>query len=424
MKHYKSETVREAAKSYGWLEILAYLAPSLQPAIKAGHRRHVPCPVHGGSDGFRIFKDAHQTGGTICNSCGAHTDGFSTLMWANGWDFKTCLEEVGNLLNVEPVEYKKAANGSSSYAKAKTQIAKPSIAHNEQKAEAGTVQRAPGQVVTLVPPSVEVPDWLREQREKMEREAQRQAAYSEALEGRIDKVWAQCVPLSRQGTQPARLYLKSRGIVCRLDPIERADSVRFHPEMSYYDTDGNEVGKFPCIVAAIRDGKGEVITLHRTYLTNNGKKAAVESPKKMMSVPAGKNVNGGCIPLVELDGSGVLGFAEGMETALAAYRATQIPVWSTVNAQLMETVEVPSGIHTVLIWADKDKSMRGEQAATTLKAKLEKQGIKVLVLVPRLPIKASAKGIDWNDILLSQGVMGFPSKKMLEGVKVSVGGEK
>ncbi|MFI3276970.1 MAG: DNA primase, partial [Vibrio sp.] len=43
-----------------------------------------------------------------------------------------------------------------------------------------------------------------------------------------------------------------------------------------------------------------------------------------------------------------------------------------------------------------------------LKSKLEKQGYTVHVLLPKLPIPPRAKGIDWNDVLVTQGQMGFP----------------
>ncbi|NMS31090.1 DNA primase, partial [Vibrio parahaemolyticus] len=102
-------------------------------------------------------------------------------------------------------------------------------------------------------------------------------------------------------------------------------------------------------------------------------------------IPDGLDVNGAAIRLGEPT-EGILGVAEGLETALSAYRVTQIPVWSTVNATLMESFEVPEGVHTVLIWADKDKSVTGEKSANVLKAKLEKRGIRVYVLLPKLPI--------------------------------------
>ena len=51
-----------------WEEILAVLAPQLQAAMDR-KGRHVPCPIHGGKDGFRVFRDVDETGGSICNTC-------------------------------------------------------------------------------------------------------------------------------------------------------------------------------------------------------------------------------------------------------------------------------------------------------------------------------------------------------------------
>ena len=62
-----------------WTEILEAVAPALEPALRRPGR-HVPCPVHGGKDGFRLFRDVAQTGGGICNTCGAFHDGFAVLM--------------------------------------------------------------------------------------------------------------------------------------------------------------------------------------------------------------------------------------------------------------------------------------------------------------------------------------------------------
>ncbi|ECS4958781.1 zinc-binding protein, partial [Salmonella enterica subsp. enterica serovar Typhimurium] len=54
MSYYKADTVREAANG-NWLFILAALAPHLEPALRKPGR-HVSCPIHGGKDGFRLFK--------------------------------------------------------------------------------------------------------------------------------------------------------------------------------------------------------------------------------------------------------------------------------------------------------------------------------------------------------------------------------
>ncbi|PHM45586.1 DUF7146 domain-containing protein [Xenorhabdus miraniensis] len=254
--------------------------------------------------------------------------------------------------------------------------------------------------------------WLLELQEEMEKRMERERAYSARFREKIEKVWNECLPFSSHVTEPMRLYFKNRELLFKVDEVEKSDSLRFNPAMSYYDEDGNEVGKFPTIVCAIRDIEGNLVTLHRIYLTQNGKKAKVGNAKKMVPIPEGLDVNGAAIRLGEPT-EGILGVAEGLETALSAYRVTQIPVWSTVNATLMESFEVPEGVHTVLIWADKDKSVTGEKSANMLKAKLEKRGTRVYVLLPKLPIPPRAKGIDWNDVLMSQGSLGFPNARYL-----------
>ena len=80
-----------------WESIVASLAPQLVQAVeRAPH--HVPCPVHGGTDGFRLFRDFDETGGGVCNTCGIHHDGYTLLMWANGWDFLTTHHAIHDML--------------------------------------------------------------------------------------------------------------------------------------------------------------------------------------------------------------------------------------------------------------------------------------------------------------------------------------
>ena len=97
-KAIESDLVRNAARG-AWLSILDFLAPELERAIsKPG--RHIGCPVHGGKDGFKLFRDADLSGGGICNSCGAKPDGFSLLMWLRGWSFPDALKAVANVLGI------------------------------------------------------------------------------------------------------------------------------------------------------------------------------------------------------------------------------------------------------------------------------------------------------------------------------------
>lgn len=255
---------------------------------------------------------------------------------------------------------------------------------------------------------------------------------SQAKSEKIEKVWRESVSILSPAAKPARDYLANRGIrlgSARYHALTDNDALRFHPALPYYDvvvveepdSQGNlkkvekvvNLGEFPVLICAIKDQKGELVTLHRTYLTKKGgKKARVECPRKMLPVPDSKTITGEAIPLAN-PVNGVLGVAEGLETALSGYRATGIPTWPTVNANMLENFNPPKGVHTLLVWADKDKSMTGELSASILKERMEKKGVKVVVLLPSQPIAKRAKGIDWNDVLLEHGLSGFPLKRRL-----------
>lgn len=103
-----------------WLDIFHSLAPDLHAAcLNVG--RHVPCPVHGGKDGFRLFKDAPETGGGICNTCNngsAMPNGLMVLAWVNGWDESIALARVAEFLgvvNYDGALLKGPSNNSASY---------------------------------------------------------------------------------------------------------------------------------------------------------------------------------------------------------------------------------------------------------------------------------------------------------------------
>src|SRR5690606_37002179 len=98
-------------------------------------------------------------------------------------------------------------------------------------------------------------------------------------------------------------------------------------------------------------------------------KAPVETPKKMMPVPNGKTVIGASIKLGKPIG-GVLGVAEGVETALAVRTGSGMVTWSVLNATLLESFVPPDSARTLFIWADLDREhrgkRRGEEAAKRL----------------------------------------------------------
>lgn len=477
--------VRQAATG-NWLAILATLAPHIEGALKRPGR-HTGCPVHGGKDGFRLFKDVDQTGGGICNSCGAKSDGISLLMWLNDWSYQEALKHTAGLLGVEsstasrkrpaastvqpeqsatkPIAtyvgevhkwgtacYKhNQSNGKSFYLELKTEDVpvqelwgwglKPlttglkkgqrvrvcNMGRKNGRANVWTIEHLDQDVQEHSEPELEDQSnvislyrdkpWLREVQEKIQQRIEREQLYAVQLKERIAGIWDECLSILDPASKPGRIYLNSRGIGMR---AISQDALRFHPSLPYHDQEGNKLGEFPSLVAAIRNADGELVTLHRTYLSSEGTKAKVPGggpTKKMMPIPHGMDVKGCSIPLLDIGNSGVLGIAEGMETALSAARATGIPTWAAVSAVLLECFEVPKGVGTVVIWADKDRSRTGEVSAQALAQRLEAQGVNVHIMLPATAIPALAKSVDWNDVLVKEGVMGFPSPSYIRAIK-------
>ncbi|MNR71563.1 Zinc-binding domain of primase-helicase [compost metagenome] len=325
-----------------WPYILQDLAPELSEAMsRAPH--HVSCPVHGGKDGFRLFKDYPDTGGGYCNTCGAQANGFAIVAWVRGYSIKDAVRDVARWL------------------------------HGEETAP--TIHRRP--------PPPKVPDVIDPRK-----------AY-----GRIRKAWTESTEL--QGT-PAEAYLANRGIWKENMPV----SLRAHAGLSFWDAEKKAItGTFPCLLAPIKDKDGRIVSLHRIYLSPEGGKAPVDNCKKMMSPCA--ELRGAAIKLFQA--GDVLGVAEGIETALAAHAISRMPVWSCISATLMELVDIPDSVRKVVIWADLDHSKRGLQAAEKLAARLREAGKEVEICLPTGDIPEGQKGVDWLDVLLTQGLEGFPS---------------
>src|SRR5690606_39807 len=122
--------------------------------------------------------------------------------------------------------------------------------------------------------------------------------------------------------------------------------VRFHPSLPYYDGE-HWVGDYPAMLALVSDVAGKPVTIHRTYLTQDGCKSPVESPRKLMRYPSDRTITGGAIRLHE-SCSPMLAIAEGLETALAVMEGTDLPVWCVINANLLEKFTPPVSTTKIL----------------------------------------------------------------------------
>ncbi len=287
------------------MSLLPALAPSLtQAASKPG--KHVACPVQGGKDGFRFFKNVAETGGGVCNTCGTFPDGFAVLQWVNAWTFPETLTQVARWLGEAP---------------------NPPVSRAVLRPTEGPQD-----------------------------EARRRQ--------RLECVWAETQP------DPGRIaaYLRYRGLRGTVPP-----TLRFHPHFRYFNQ-----AEYPAMIAQVIKAD-RTVNLHATYLARNADgKASVAKPKQFLPPVTAGATTGGAIHLAQPDR--ILAITEGIETGLAVWEATSVPVWVAGSATLLAAVEVPPSVTAVQIWADADPA--GQQAALKAAQRLSRHGKAVIILDP------------------------------------------
>lgn len=339
-----TKSIREQAHGH-WDIILRELAPEIDEALDRPGR-HTACPIHGGKDGFRLYPNFAERGGGVCNTCGPARNGLEMLVWLKGWNFQEAAREVQASLKGE-------ANV----------VAAPQVRAAKPKAK--------------------------------------KKRYGPKYRQLLRSIWQQAVPLDSYEARLGQLYLRSR-----LLGLPRPSAVRFHPELVTYDGSGNRI-TLPGLVAKVVDPDGVPVTLHRTFLDEEGNKADIETPRACMPVPDDRELAGGAIRLSTPNV--VLGVAEGYETAEAVARATHLPTWSTLNSTLLKQFVPPEGVQYVAIWADKDRSRGGQEAAEMLRERLWGEGYHVGIYLPHGRIPDDSKSLDWNDVLMTRGIEGFPA---------------
>ena len=236
-RNYKLDFDQVRASANGrWAQIYG-ATPGFEDALKsAGKNRHVECPVCKRKR-FRLFKDYEDTGGGIC-TCNDYPDGFMLLraFWNYG----------------------------------------PTDTYELFKRVAETL----GGEHSSLPPAAERP-------KPAPRKLDQRALSA------LQLVHGQLLPISHPSAGPMRAYLTLRGI----DPRDCPSDLLFHPALDYAEQqeDGSykDLGKHPAMVAIVRTVRGAIVTLHRTYLTNDGKKAALSEAKKLMpkAVPYSRSIS-------------------------------------------------------------------------------------------------------------------------------------
>lgn len=195
------------------------------------------------------------------------------------------------------------------------------------------------------------------------------AAQAARKRQRLQRTWKQTVSVMEPGGRPVKTYLESRGIGRALGC--EAGALRAHRSLEYWDG-SRLLGEFPAMVALLHGGNDRPVTLHVTYLRANGLgKAAVPCPRKVLSVPVRGATRGGTIRLYAPE-KGVLGIAEGIESALSLRELHGFPVWAAYCAGNLEHVRLPPKLRELHIGVDVDESGAGERAARALAMRVQR----------------------------------------------------
>ncbi|KDN94640.1 hypothetical protein EI16_12120 [Hydrogenovibrio marinus] len=343
---YDATVIKDKAKGR-WIEIFQSITHKLDDACK-DPGKHVPDPtVTGGKDGFRLFKDAADTGAAYANKEGALKDGFSTLMYVTNKSFKEIIVDVAECLRLEKGE-------------AKTQTREVAKANPKPK------------------------PWQPSPKELVERKS------------KLNNLWRQAAPLHKAQARRAIKYLRSRGIKNKDFSSEK--DFRFHPAI-WYKNEAENLCQAPGFIQKWRLPDGTPVNIHKILLSNKTDgKAELEKPKLQMKPTA--KMTGGAIRIGE-PAMGTLSVATGVETALSVTEATSQTCWSTLNDPLLRGFIPPQEVNHLTIWADNDepdaKGRRsGQEAAYALRDRLseERPDMKVVVKIP------PEEGTDWNDVLV------------------------
>jgi Toprim domain len=207
------------------------------------------------------------------------------------------------------------------------------------------------------------------------------------------EIWAET--RSPRGTL-AWTSLARRGIDLDELPEGIEQVLRFHPACPF----GGGGKRLPCLVALYRDiVTNEPKAVHRTALAATGEKI----DRKALGPKAG------CAIKLSADEnvSQSLTIGEGVETTLAGMALGFRPAWALGDANEVARFSVLSGIESLTILVDNDRSGTGQAAAIECSRRWTKAGREVFRVVPNLPDTDMADlirdGDDTNDVVQRTG---------------------
>lgn len=199
------------------------------------------------------------------------------------------------------------------------------------------------------------------------------------------KTWNLCS--SFEGTLGDK-YLRSRKIYIKNEP-----NIKYHNKIY-----SSEAKKFlPCLLFKVQKfPNGDLTAVHRIYLSKEGNKADLVSPKMALG-----SIQGAAIWFGGYNKKYItkLCIAEGPENALSIRCLGYDNVVSTINATNYGNLIIPHNVKEILLFPDPDEA--GQTNAKKAISNYQKQKKQVKIVWLPKQIMPNGKQADWNDIIMS-----------------------
>ena len=190
------------------------------------------------------------------------------------------------------------------------------------------------------------------------------------------RTWQSASPLTGS---PAKAYLEARGITAVSPALRFSSRTALGPK--------GRAQFLPAMIAAVSLDEGP-IAIHRTFLDAEVPRlAAFGGPKRALGALRSAAVR--LFPAID----GVLGIAEGVESALSARALTGVPCWATLGNERFALVSIPESVTELHLFVDYDAG--GKLAAERA---LQSHALEGRTIHVRRPSKRET---DWNDELVN-----------------------
>lgn len=361
-------------------------------------KKHICCPNHKGKteSNYRALptykgSSFNEIGAGVCNTCGVKQNGFTHLKWllkheemkqtrkhimtSMGWSW-------GHILNDPRLD---------------RELSEQELLQEKEKRRQLEARREEDR---------------RQQRILRQKQDEKMSLWCDEVHAEL---FAGCVPLWHKDAEPARLYLKSRGIKNLWCNRKIASTVQYSPRSGVY-ANGVYYGDHGSIVVKMTNGQGEIIYPHRTVIDSNGNRVNLDCGSKLKGPkrPTQEQTNRAAR---FLSPSVVQGVCEGMEVAYSLLdQGLDFPVDAASDAISLEGWEPQDGVEVVCIFEDFDRPSErytnegghGVAAGKKLADKLTSKGYLVIRVTPDFDIPDGSKSVDWNDVYANFAHEYFP----------------